>query len=61
MNRSITDVYSVEKDQGKILYDYVLGVYDFLEKLTERYPEGAGNSLLSGSARHISYIGPPAP
>lgn len=38
MNRSITDVYSVEKDQGKILYDYVLGVYDFLEKLTERYP-----------------------
>nr|WP_296485775.1 alpha-galactosidase [uncultured Acetatifactor sp.] len=39
MNRSISDVYSMEKPQGKVLYDYVLGVYDFLEKLTARYPD----------------------
>ena len=42
MNRSISDVYSVcggEQNQGKILYRYVLGVYDFLERLNARYPK----------------------
>lgn len=40
MNRSIFDVYSREtKDQGRVLYNYMLGVYDFLEKLTARYPD----------------------
>lgn len=40
MNRSIADVYSeTAENQGKVLYDYVLGLYDFLERLTERYPE----------------------
>ena len=40
MNRSLTDIYSsATKEQGKVLYDYVLGVYDFLEKLIERYPD----------------------
>jgi alpha-galactosidase len=39
MNRSITDVYSMEGNQEKVTYDYVLGVYDFLEKLTKRYPD----------------------
>lgn len=39
MNRSISDVYSMRDKQGKVAYDYVLGVYDFLEKLTERYPD----------------------
>lgn len=40
MNRSIADVYSVNTaDQGKVTYDYVLGVYDFLEKLIRRYPD----------------------
>ncbi len=38
MNRSITDVYSAETVPGKVAYEYVLGVYDFLEKLTARYP-----------------------
>ena len=38
MNRSIFDVYSREtKDQGRVLYNYMLGVYDFLEKLIARY------------------------
>ncbi len=38
MNRSIADVYSARNDQGKVAYDYVIGVYDFLEKLVRRYP-----------------------
>lgn len=39
-NRSISDVYSQNaKDQGTVLYDYILGLYDFLERLTARYPD----------------------
>lgn len=34
MNRSMADVYA-----GNVTYDYVLGVYDFLEQLTLKYPE----------------------
>ena len=40
MNRSINDVYSaVGEEHGKLLYDYVLGVYEFLERLIQRYPD----------------------
>lgn len=42
MNRHLTDIYSVgEKvqNQGVILHKYVLGVYKFLEKLLNRYPQ----------------------
>lgn len=39
MNRSLADIYSVESSQGKVTYDYILGVYDFLEKLLKRYPD----------------------
>ena len=39
MNRSMADVYA-----GNVTYDYVLGVYDFLEKLTSKYP----NILIEG-------------
>ncbi len=39
MNRSITDVYSAANCQGRVLYDYMIGVYDFLEKLIARYPD----------------------
>lgn len=38
MNRSIADIYSAGNVQGKVTYEYVIGVYDFLEKLTRRYP-----------------------
>lgn len=39
-NRSITDAFSHDtSDQGKVLYDYVLGLYDFLERLLARYPD----------------------
>ena len=45
MNRSIADVYSATADsQGRVLHDYVLGLYDFLERLVQRYP----NILLEG-------------
>lgn len=40
VNRSISEVYSqTASDQGKVLYDYILGLYEFLERLTARYPE----------------------
>ena len=39
-NRSISDVFSyTAEDQGKVLYDYMIGLYDLLERLTERYPD----------------------
>lgn len=45
MNRSLMDVYSsVTRDQGRVLHDYVLGLYDFLERLVQRYP----NLLIEG-------------
>lgn len=47
MNRSICDVYSAVKgmqNYGKIMHQYVLGVYDFMERLLVRYP----NILLEG-------------
>ena len=40
MNRSLMDVFSREaKDQGRVMYDYVLGLYDFLERIVTRYPD----------------------
>lgn len=39
MNRSMADVYA-----SNVTYDYVVGVYDFLEKLTSKYP----NILIEG-------------
>lgn len=39
MNRSISDVYSAEHPVGKVMYEYMLGVYDFLENLIQKYPD----------------------
>ena len=42
MNRSIANVYSITEgiqNNGTILYKYVLGVYDFMERLQARYPK----------------------
>ena len=40
MNRSLADIYSATADsQGRVLHDYVLGLYDFLERLVNRYPD----------------------
>ncbi len=52
MNRSITDVYSAAaKDQGRVLYDYVLGIYDFLERLITRYPDMLIEGCSGGGGR----------
>lgn len=44
MNRSLSDIYSPDRTAGKVLYDYMLGVYEFLERLRDRYP----NILIEG-------------
>lgn len=46
MNRSLSDIYSTTaKDtQGSVLYDYMLGLYEFLERLVTDYP----NILIEG-------------
>ena len=39
-NRSIADVYShTANNQGRVLYDYMLGLYGMLERLNRRYPD----------------------
>ena len=39
-NRSIAEVYSqAGREAGAVLYDYILGLYDFLERLCTRYPK----------------------
>ena len=52
MNRSLSDVYSAAAtDQGKVFHDYVLGVYDFLERLIERYPDMLIEGCSGGGGR----------
>lgn len=51
MNRSITDIYSSKGSQGRTAYDYVLGVYDFLEKLQEKYPQMLIEGCSGGGGR----------
>ncbi len=51
MNRSISDVYSADNRQGRVAYDYVLGVYDFLEKLTAKYPHLLIEGCCGGGGR----------
>ena len=51
-NRCITDVYSrTASDQGRVLYDYILGLYDFLERLTEKYPDMLIEGCSGGGGR----------
>lgn len=41
MNRSICDVYTAvagKQNYGRIMHEYVLGVYDFLDRMLTRYP-----------------------
>ena len=45
MNRSLSDCFSRgTKDQGRVMHDYVLGLYDLQERILARYP----NLLLEG-------------
>ena len=51
-NRSIADIHSYgAEDQGKVLYDYMLGVYDFLERLTKRFPDILVEGCSGGGGR----------
>lgn len=57
MNRSINDVYSLarsEQSYGKTMYDYVKGVYRFLDKLIERYPDLLIEGCSGGGGRFDS-------
>ena len=45
-NRSINEVYSHATSNSKVLYDYMLGLYDVLERLNTNYP----NVLIEGCA-----------
>ena len=54
MNRSIHEAYSAEaKDQnrGVILHEYVLGMYDFLDRLNKRYPDMFIEGCCGGGGR----------
>ncbi len=51
-NRSISDVYSLKtKDQGRVLYDYMLGLYDLLERLCQNYPNVMIEGCSGGGGR----------
>lgn len=52
MNRSIEDVYSAQNAAGSVLYKYVLGVYEFLEKLLQRYPDLLIEGCSGGGGRY---------
>ncbi len=51
MNRSIVDVFSGKTGQGKVTYQYVLGVYDFLERLLQKYPDILVEGCSGGGGR----------
>ncbi len=53
MNRSLADFYSMKmtQGQGQVTYDYVLGVYEFLDKLIERYPDMLIEGCSGGGGR----------
>lgn len=54
MNRSLCDMYSHAADYqnfGELMHKYVLGVYKFIEKLQNRYPDILIEGCSSGGAR----------
>lgn len=54
MNRSLCDMYSHSADYqnfGELMYKYVLGVYEFIEMLQQRYPDMLIEGCSSGGAR----------
>lgn len=51
-NRSIVDVHSrLASDQGKVLYDYALGLYDLLGRVCSRYPDLLIEGCSAGGGR----------
>ncbi len=51
MNRSLADIFSKEHVAGKVHYLYVLGVYEFLERLALRYPSMLIEGCCGGGGR----------
>ncbi len=51
MNRSLSDLWSAGRPAGAVMHDYVLGVYDFAEKLLTRYPGMLLETCSSGGGR----------
>lgn len=54
MNRYITECYSVThspEEQGKVMHEYILGVYELYDKLTTEFPDILFESCASGGAR----------
>ncbi|MFA9463485.1 MAG: alpha-galactosidase [Velocimicrobium sp.] len=55
MNRNIMDIYSATEgyqNAGTIMYQYVLGVYDFLERFIQRYPDLLIEGCSGGGGRY---------
>ena len=51
-NRSIGNLYShTAGSQSKVLFDYMLGVYDFMERLVNRYPNILFETCSGGGGR----------
>ena len=51
-NRSIESVYShTPNNQGKILYDYVIGLYEVLERLYQNFPDVMIEGCAGGGGR----------
>ncbi len=54
MNRSICEAYSAGAEYqnfGTVCYNYMLGVYEFFDRLTKRYPEILVEGCSSGGGR----------
>ncbi len=53
-NRHLTDVWSAmvsSERQGEIFHRYILGLYDFLEKITQRFPDILFEGCSGGGGR----------
>jgi alpha-galactosidase len=53
-NRSIAEVWSAMKDknhQGQVFHDYILGLYEILERLTSNFPNVLFEGCSSGGGR----------
>lgn len=54
MNRNMSEVYSLaisNEDQGSVAHRYILGLYDFMEKLIKKYPNILFESCSGGGGR----------
>ncbi|RDU22669.1 alpha-galactosidase [Anaerosacchariphilus polymeriproducens] len=54
MNRNLTDLYSAglsKESQGELFHRYVLGVYDLMERLIQRYPNILLENCSGGGGR----------